>query len=122
MQILAICIPSTLIGVIVAALVQTRIGVELDEDPEYRRRVASGELSESETTAAAELAPLRHGAGLSAGLFLAGVLIVVLCGLFPLLRQVGAVAAAANPAPAPTSVPVAVAPKAPATLPATSAQ
>ena len=30
-QILAICVPSTLLGVIVAALVQTRIGKELDE-------------------------------------------------------------------------------------------
>ena len=30
--------------VIVAALVQTRVGVELYWDPEYRRRVASGEL------------------------------------------------------------------------------
>src|SRR3954454_22118103 len=77
-QILLICVPSTLSGVIVAALVQTRIGVELDEDPEYRRRVASGELSESQTTATAtaEVTPLRSGAGLSAGLFLAGVLIV----------------------------------------------
>ena len=34
-QIMMICIPSTLLGVIVAALVQTRIGVELDQDPEY---------------------------------------------------------------------------------------
>src|SRR3954470_6742399 len=46
-QILMICVPATLIGVIVAALVQTRIGVELDQDPEYLRRVASGELTES---------------------------------------------------------------------------
>src|SRR6188768_1110081 len=45
-QILMICIPSTLLGVIVAALVQTRIGVELDEDPEYKRRLAAGELKE----------------------------------------------------------------------------
>ena len=41
-----ICVPSTLLGVIVAALVQTRIGVELDEDPEYLRRIASGELTD----------------------------------------------------------------------------
>jgi anaerobic C4-dicarboxylate transporter DcuA len=32
-QILLICVPSTLIGAIVAALIQTRVGVELDEDP-----------------------------------------------------------------------------------------
>src|SRR5436190_23691550 len=50
-QILSICVPSTLAGVIVAALVQTRIGVELDQDPEYRRRIVSGELKEDEASA-----------------------------------------------------------------------
>jgi anaerobic C4-dicarboxylate transporter DcuA len=94
-QILSICIPATLIGVIVAALVQTRIGVELNEDPEYRRRVASGELKEE--AAAAQDAPLPARAPLSAWMFLAGVLIVVLCGLFPKLRQVGHVAPPAPP-------------------------
>src|SRR3954447_16376565 len=49
-QIMAICIPSTLLGVIVAALVQTRVGVELDKDPEYLRRIASVELNESESS------------------------------------------------------------------------
>src|SRR3954454_19114149 len=44
LQILLICVPSTLLGVIVAALVQTRVGVELDADPEYLRRVAAGEV------------------------------------------------------------------------------
>src|SRR6185295_17792172 len=53
-QILVICIPSTLLGIIVAALIQTRIGVELDEDPEYQRRVASGELKEEAASAASE--------------------------------------------------------------------
>src|SRR6476661_1850566 len=54
MQILAICIPATLLGVIMAALVQSRIGVELDQDPEYLRRVASGELKEDEATPAVD--------------------------------------------------------------------
>src|SRR3954454_3750959 len=43
-QILLICVPSTLIGVIVAAIVQTHVGVELDQDPVYLRRVAAGEV------------------------------------------------------------------------------
>src|SRR5687767_7143499 len=42
-QILAICVPATLVGVIVAALIQTRVGVELEQDPEYQRRLAAGE-------------------------------------------------------------------------------
>jgi anaerobic C4-dicarboxylate transporter DcuA len=87
-QILAICVPSTLLGVIVAALVQTRIGVELEQDPEYLRRIASGELK-IEDTSAGELAPLKPRAAMSAQIFLVAVVLVVLCGLFPALRQVG---------------------------------
>src|SRR5688572_6316230 len=49
-QILAICVPSTLMGVIVAALIQTRVGVELEQDPEYQRRLAAGELDPRETS------------------------------------------------------------------------
>src|SRR4051794_32345854 len=45
-SILMICVPSTLLGVIVAALVQTRVGVELDQDPEFLRRVAAGEIED----------------------------------------------------------------------------
>src|SRR5688500_13526437 len=83
-QILMICVPSTLLGVIVAALIQTRVGVELDQDPEYRRRVAAGELKEvTETTDESLTAPLPPRADLSAWMFLAGVLVVVCCGLFP---------------------------------------
>src|SRR3954471_8877689 len=52
-QILMICVPSTLLGVIVAALVQNKIGVELEDDPEYQRRVASGEIAPAGTSPAA---------------------------------------------------------------------
>src|SRR6476619_8480606 len=43
-QILIICVPSTLLAVIIAALVQLRIGKELKDDPEYQKRLASGEV------------------------------------------------------------------------------
>ncbi len=90
MQILLICVPSTLIGVIVAALVQTRVGKELEDDPEYQRRIASGELKLDETSAAqSEAAAAAHPrAALSAWMFLGGVLVVVCAGLFPPLRRV----------------------------------
>src|SRR6188768_3462502 len=83
MQILAICVPSTLMGVIVAALVQTRIGVELEQDPEYQRRQAAGEVEEAKGSLeeSQDLA-LPRGAALSAWMFLAGVAVVVCCGLF----------------------------------------
>src|SRR6187431_1547008 len=41
-QILAVCVPSTLLGVLTAALVQTRMGKELADDPEYQARLAAG--------------------------------------------------------------------------------
>jgi anaerobic C4-dicarboxylate transporter DcuA len=97
-QILAICVPSTLLGVIVAALVQTRVGVELGEDPEYQRRLAAGEIEDASATVESIQQPtLPPGAGLSAWLFLVGVGIVVIGGLFPDLRKVG-------PADAPVTV------------------
>src|SRR5262245_5592934 len=43
-QILLICIPSTLIAVLIAAFVQLRVGKELKDDPEYQRRLKAGEL------------------------------------------------------------------------------
>jgi anaerobic C4-dicarboxylate transporter DcuA len=88
-QILMICVPATLVGVIVAALVQTRVGVELDFDPEYRRRVASGELTEEENTGDLTPASLHPRAALSACMFLLAVVIVVACGLCPSIRKVG---------------------------------
>lgn len=89
-QILAICVPSTLLGVLVAALVQTRVGVELDADPEYLRRLAAGELEEATpTNDGADESAMRSHAGLSALLFLVGVAMIVACGLFPSFRTVG---------------------------------
>ncbi len=87
-QIMMICVPSTIIGVIIAALVQTRIGKELKDDPEYQRRLAAGELKppdkkEGEGREASELPP---AAGISAFMFLTGVGLIVLGGLFPALR------------------------------------
>ncbi|MEW6747174.1 MAG: anaerobic C4-dicarboxylate transporter family protein [Planctomycetota bacterium] len=99
-QILLICVPATLLGVIAAALVQTRIGVELDEDPEYRRRLAAGEIEDAispDTTST----PLPARAAWSAWMFLAGVVAVVGCGLFPSIRKLG-------PADAPVTMPMPV--------------
>jgi anaerobic C4-dicarboxylate transporter DcuA len=89
-QILMICVPATLLGVIVAAIVQTRVGRELEQDPEYQRRLAAGEIDPKEASAdTTDAAPLPPRAGLSAWLFLAGVAAVVCGGLFPVIRQVG---------------------------------
>jgi anaerobic C4-dicarboxylate transporter DcuA len=86
-QILMICVPSTLLGVIIAALVQTRIGKELKDDPEYQARLAAGEIQAPKAKAApGEAKPLPATAKTSALIFLTGVALVVVLGLFPKLR------------------------------------
>lgn len=86
-QILAICVPSTLLGVVVAALVQTRVGKELADDPEYQARLAAGEVEPArKKTDAAVQVQLPATAKISALIFLAGVALVVVLGLFPALR------------------------------------
>jgi anaerobic C4-dicarboxylate transporter DcuA len=86
-QILMICIPSTLIGVIIAALVQTRVGKELKDDPEYQARLAAGEIQAPKAKAVSGKATaLPATAKTSALIFLTGVALVVVLGLFPKLR------------------------------------
>jgi anaerobic C4-dicarboxylate transporter DcuA len=90
-QILLICVPSTLLAVIVAAFVQLKVGKELKDDPEYQRRLKSGELappSKQNPSEAVAPAPLKAGAKTSAFIFFGGVALVVLAGIFPQLRTV----------------------------------
>ena len=43
-QILMICVPATLVGVIAAAIVSMFIGKDLKDDPEYQARLEAGEI------------------------------------------------------------------------------
>jgi anaerobic C4-dicarboxylate transporter DcuA len=94
-QLLLICVPSTLLAVVAAAFVQLRIGRELADDPEYQRRVAAGEVAPT-PNAAAGPPPLKRRARTSAVIFLSGVGLVVLAGIFPGLRTVPSTAGAAT--------------------------
>ena len=89
-QILLICVPSTLLAVVLAALVQLRVGKELKDDPVYQERLRCGELSPPGLGKGdvAASAPLKKGAKASALLFFGGVALVVLAGIFPVLRTV----------------------------------
>jgi anaerobic C4-dicarboxylate transporter DcuA len=90
-QILLICVPSTLLAVVTAAFVQLRIGKELKDDAEYQRRLKAGELappSRRADGATAALPALDGGAKASAFIFFGGVALIVLAGLFPALRTV----------------------------------
>jgi anaerobic C4-dicarboxylate transporter DcuA len=58
-QILLICVPSTLIAVFIAALVQLRVGKDLKDDPEYQKRLAAGEVDPVRPPSAEASAPLN---------------------------------------------------------------
>lgn len=90
-QILLICVPSTLLAVLIASFVQLRVGKELEDDPEYQRRFKAGELGPSSRQgkgATAAIPALKPGAKTSAFVFFGGVALVVLAGLFPAVRTV----------------------------------
>lgn len=121
-QILAITIPSCVIGIVVTSLVTNRMWKELDDDPEVQERIAAGQLAprtaavaaattgsagtaptdvtyeptptsadaptsaaDAPPSAASQLSYTSRGRN-SALTFFAGVLAIVLLGLFPDLR------------------------------------
>jgi anaerobic C4-dicarboxylate transporter DcuA len=86
-KIMAIAVPATLVGVLVAAFIQKRVGKELKDDPEYNRRLKEG-LVQAAGTHGQDGAKreLPKTAKISALLFLAAVAVVVFSGLFPALR------------------------------------
>ncbi len=80
-QILAITIPGGLVAVLVSALVYAKWGKDLDADEEYQRRLAAGLIKPpgSTTAAAQAVSPQAKSAAL---VFLAGVVVVVVLGMF----------------------------------------
>ncbi len=83
LDILMICIPSTLIACMIAAFVSSKMGKELNDDPEYLKRLEAG------------LAPIKKdkkefqatpGAKLSVLFFLLAAVLVVILGSFETLR------------------------------------
>jgi anaerobic C4-dicarboxylate transporter DcuA len=90
-DILKICIPATLLGVIVGALVVFKKGVELKDDPVFQRKLASGEFKRPEEPAPARAADggqllTPATAKVAVLLFLAAAIAVVFLGSFPSLR------------------------------------
>ena len=83
-DILKICVPATLIGVLVGAFFSKKVGKELVDDPEYQHRLQSGMLSDKHV----QLNDVENKfkAQLSVGLFLAATFLIVLFGSIPSLR------------------------------------
>ncbi len=90
-DILKICIPSTLIGVLIAAFVSNKLGKELDKDPVYQQRLKDGlvpppHCSAGSTKVGEALKNTPAGAKTAVALFLLGTILVVLFGSFPQMR------------------------------------
>ena len=83
-EILMICVPSTLCGVIVAGIVSLGIGRNLADDPDYQARLKAGLIRTPKPVCQREALPAS--AKLSALVFLAGVGLAVLSGFVPQLR------------------------------------
>lgn len=83
-DILKISVPATLVGVLVGAFASMRVGKELVDDPEYKRRVEEGVITNETAQTGGELSKKRAVASVS--LFLAATLMIVLFGSIESLR------------------------------------
>lgn len=85
-NILMVCIPATLIGVIVGAIAVRFMGVPLEKDSEYLRRLKEGLLEKENHSAGQESEKDQQRAKTSVIIFLMGVLSIVLFGSIDTLR------------------------------------
>ena len=87
LHLLAITIPSTFLAVLVGALSVAWRGRELSDDPEYQKRLTNGTVNPPQPTQTAQGRELFNARGATL-LFLGGIILVVLIGMFPRLRPV----------------------------------
>ena len=85
-NILMVCIPATLIGVIAGAIAVSFMGVPLEKDPEYLRRLREGVLDAEGKSEEALSPQAAKRAKTSVIIFLIGVLSIVLFGSIDSLR------------------------------------
>ena len=83
-DILKISVPATLVGVLVGAFASMRVGRELVDDPEYKRRLEAGVVAKEVAQTGDVLSKKRAVA--SVLLFLAATLLIVLFGSIEKLR------------------------------------
>lgn len=87
-DIMLVCIPSSLVAILVAAFVQNRVGKELCDDAEYKRRVQEGRIDPEKDSRLIDemIKSPRKEAKYAVMAFVLGVLLVVLFGSVPSLR------------------------------------
>ena len=85
-DILMISVPCTLAGVLAGAFYSLRVGKELEDDPEFKRRIAEGEF----TTQKYELKDVKNqkAAGWSVSIFILATIGIILFGSIESIRPV----------------------------------
>ena len=83
-DILKICVPATIVGILAGALYSMRVGKELVNDPEYIKRLKAGLIDNRH----ADLTDVKNltKARISVIIFLLSTLLIVLFGSIPALR------------------------------------
>lgn len=89
--VLIVCIPASIIAILIAAFIQNHIGKDLVDDPEYQKRVELGIIDPEEDSKKIHDAEFSSNppAKYSVWAFLVGVAIIVLFGFLPHLRPKG---------------------------------
>jgi anaerobic C4-dicarboxylate transporter DcuA/anaerobic C4-dicarboxylate transporter DcuB len=82
-DVMLITIPASIVGILAMSIVMSRYGAELDDDAEYQRRLASGEIAPPAPAADIQLQPYAKR---SVAIFLAGVAAICLFGFVEGIR------------------------------------
>ena len=87
-DIMLVCIPASLVAILVAAFVQNRVGVELEDDPVYQKRVAKGIINPEEDSRIIDemIKNPNPRAKYAVIAFVFGVFLIVLYGSVPSIR------------------------------------
>lgn len=83
-DILKVSIPATLCGVLIGAFFSKKVGKELEDDPEYKKRLEAGLLDKTQTNSTT-VHNVFH-ARISVILFVVSTIFIVLFGSIPALR------------------------------------
>jgi anaerobic C4-dicarboxylate transporter DcuB len=86
-DILIVVLPASIVGLLAASFLQMRVGKELDDDPEYQKRLAAGDVTPLDVSVLEER-QLPPEAKRSTMIFLGGIAVIMLLGMFEQLRPV----------------------------------
>jgi anaerobic C4-dicarboxylate transporter DcuA len=90
-DIMRICIPACIVGVIAGSLSVWKMGKELNQDPEFLEKMKDPEFAASIDSTITSERTIKPGAKTAVAIFGAAILLVVLFGAFPsLLPNLGA--------------------------------